>query len=268
MNRLLLSLPLIAMLLVACGDNADTTNARPSSNQPPRALENDSGLATRLTLAMAAPSRPATDRALDATRRPVDVLEFMGIKAGMSVLDVNAAGGYYTELLAAAVGPSGKVYAQNDIQALEGRGGQIDHELTGRLAGNRLPNVVRLDADLANLELEQELDAAVLMLTLHDLYNFGGEAATIELLRRIREALKPGAVLGVVDHVGELDRSADARELHRIEEGMATRLLEAAGFTIEARSDVLRNPQDTHDQNVFHESVRRRTDRFVVRARA
>jgi predicted methyltransferase len=252
-----------ALLASGCSDDAvtiETASLRPAVSEQ--------GLGARLSLAMAAPSRPAADKELDATRKPLGVLEFFGITDGMHVLDVNAGGGYYTELLAAAVGPAGVVYAQNDIAALERQNGQIRDELEARLADDRLPNVFRLDEDLANLELEQEFDAAMLVLTLHDLYNFGGEDATIAMLRRIREALKPGAVLGVVDHVGEASRALDARMLHRIEKDTAERLLEAAGFTIEAESDILANPADTHDRSVYDESIRRRTDRFVLRARA
>jgi predicted methyltransferase len=253
------------VLMAGCSDDAVTI---PASSAPPQAATGARGLAARLSLAMAAPERPIADKELDATRKPLGVLDFIGITDGMRVLDVNAAGGYYTELLAAAVGPSGVVYAQNDVAALESQEGQLRKELDARLANDRLPNVFRLDEDLDNLALEQEFDAAMLVLTLHDLYNFRGEATTIDLLRRIHAALKPGAVLGVVDHVGEASRALDARMLHRIEQDTAERLLEAAGFTIEDESDLLANPADPHDRSVFDESIRRRTDRFVLRARA
>ena len=114
--------------------------------------------------------------------------------------------------------------------------------------------------------LKGEVDVAFLVLTLHDLYNFRGEDETIALLKDIYAALKPGGVLGVVDHVGEASRSVDARVLHRIEKSEAEHLLTSAGFEIDAESDMLRNPEDEHTKSVFDESIRRRTDRFVIRA--
>jgi predicted methyltransferase len=253
------------LALAACGPHSapqdSVAHAASSSDSA------SSGLGARLEKAMADPRRSAADRALDATRKPVAVLEFFDIRPGMTVLDVNAADGYYTELLSAAVGPRGKVYAQNDAAALARDHGAVEHALASRLANYRLPNVLRLDEDLGELKLSESVDAALLVLTLHDLYNLRGEDATVELLRDIRDALRPGAVLGVVDHVGEASRSLDAGSLHRIEKNVAERLLTAAGFTIEAESDVLANPDDKHDRSVFDPSIRRRTDRFVIRAR-
>lgn len=265
MQRMIFATLTATLLLAACSDDAVTIETAATTSH--NAID-PQGAAPRLSLAMAAPRRPPADKELDTTRKPLGVIEFFGIAEGMHVLDVNAAGGYYTELLAAAVGPTGIVYAQNDIAALERQNGQIRGELDARLANDRLPNVFRLDEDLENLELEQEFDAAMLVLTLHDLYNFRGEDTTIALLRRIHSALKPGAVLGVVDHVGEASRALDARMLHRIEKETAERLLETAGFAIEAESDLLANPADTHDRSVYDATIRRRTDRFVLRARA
>ena len=123
-----------------------------------------------------------------------------------------------------------------------------------------------MDRDLSQLDATNEFDAALLVLTLHDLYNSFGEETTIDLLHRIRSALKPGGILGVVDHVGEASRSVDALALHRMEKSVAEDLLEKAGFTIQAESDLLANRNDDHQSSVFDESIRRRTDRFVILA--
>ena len=250
----------------APSDNSRTDIAAAASTAPRAGGETHDAFYERLESAMADPLRPPDDRALDATRKPIGVLRFFGIMPGMSVLDVNAAGGYYTELLAAAVGPAGTVYAQNDPAALAQDEGALEQQLDARLSEGRLPNVRRMDRDLSQLDATKEFDAALLVLTLHDLYNSFGEETTIDLLHRIRSALKPGGILGVVDHVGEASRSVDALALHRMEKSVAEDLLQKAGFTIQAESDLLANRNDDHQSSVFDESIRRRTDRFVILA--
>ena len=89
-------------------------------------------------------------------------------------------------------------------------------------------------------------------------------------LRRVYEALKPGGVFGIVDHhaeAGSGERDAlDPREgLHRIDIDLVKREVLEAGFVLDAESNVLRNPDDTRDWNIFSEGRRDKTDRFVLR---
>ena len=90
--------------------------------------------------ALDGPSRPEADKARDAGRRPADVMTFLGFRAGDTVMDVIAGGGYYTEVLSLAVGEGGTVYAQNPHAALQFRDGANDKALTERLSGDRLAN--------------------------------------------------------------------------------------------------------------------------------
>jgi predicted methyltransferase len=69
--------------------------------------------AARMRAALASPARPAEEKERDAVRKPVETVQFLGIETGDTVIDVIAAGGWFTEVLSAAVGPSGKVLAQN-----------------------------------------------------------------------------------------------------------------------------------------------------------
>jgi predicted methyltransferase len=218
----------------------------------------------RVVAALAAESRPAADKDIDADRKPVEVLRFFGIEEGMTVLDVTAADGYYTELLAAAVGPNGIVYAQNDPGTLTRRDGAVDQALTARLANARLPNVIRIDADVQASGLSSSVDAALVILTIHDFYNFQGEEAALTALRGVHAALKPGGILGLIDHAG--DAGNDNRTLHRIEKAVVDRLIAEAGFVVDADSSLLANPADDHTVGVFDPSIRRKTDRFVIRA--
>ena len=102
--------------------------------------------AARLQTALADTARPETDRERDAQRKPDQIVAFWGVEPGMTVLDLFAAGGYYTEVLAAATSPDGKVLAQNNEFLLTVRDGVFATEIAARLADNRLPNVERVDA--------------------------------------------------------------------------------------------------------------------------
>ena len=113
--------------------------------------------------------------------------------------------------------------------------------------------------------MDGQFDAAMTFLTLHDQLGFRGEDAALAYLANVRAALKPGGLLGFIDHVGIAGQ--DNAELHRIEVEDVERLLAAAGFEIEARSDLLANPRDGHTLNVFDPNIRRMTDRVVIRAR-
>ena len=73
----------------------------------------------RVVAALAHPDRSEDERYRDQFRLPVEVISFVGIQSGMSLIDVAAGGGWYTEVLAAAVGPDGRVVAQNPIRSAE-----------------------------------------------------------------------------------------------------------------------------------------------------
>ena len=211
-------------------------------------------------------TRDAEDKARDAGRKPAAVIAFLGINDGMTVIDLIAAGGYYTEVLSLAVGQTGTVYAQNPQRVLEFRDGANNKALSKRLAGNRLANVTRLDKEMDALGIEaNSIDFAMTALNLHDIYNSSGEDAATAFAKIIFTLLKPGGGFGVIDHDG--DPKQNNTKLHRMQYSQATKVLEEAGFTIEATSALLRNSDDSMDKFVFHPEIRGRTDRFLIRAR-
>jgi len=223
-------------------------------------------MAQRIEAQMAKPDRHRFDLPRDAGRKPYALFKFLGIEAGMTVMDVAAYAGYTTEMMAAAVGPAGKVYSQNTRQVLERYAeGYYQRTMAERLRDNRLPNVEMLICEYTELGHANEIDVAFLGNMLHDFYNFEGEAQTLAYLRAIYRALKPGGVLGVSDHVG-VD-GADNRGLHRLAPHIARSLLLQAGFTVEAQSDLYANPSDSHALMVYDEKIYRHTDRFLLRAR-
>lgn len=212
---------------------------------------------------MHAPDRPPDDKLRDEGRKPAEILEFAGIREGMTVLDLMAGPGYYTELLAAAVGPTGKVYSHNDTMELRMRYGAIHKAINQRLSNNRLPNTELWTRRIDDLDMVELADAALLMLNLHDLYIFGGERQTLNALTSIMQALKPGGILAVEDHIGN---PGNNNQLHRIDPLIAENLLVRAGFIIVDKSNILSNPIDDHNLHVFDPAIRGNTDRFVIKA--
>jgi predicted methyltransferase len=211
------------------------------------------------------PGRPEADKARDAGRRPAQVLDFLGIDEGMTVVDLVAAAGYYTEVLSHAVGDSGRVYMQNSPASLTGqRGERTAAAIDERLANNRLANVERLTRDLDDLGLpNNSLDAAVIALEFHELYLSDNPDAVADFLAEIRRVLKPGGVLGIIEHSGY--PVYDPGPLHRALEAQVVADVQAAGMFVSASSPLLENPDDARNAMVFDQSIRGATDRFVLR---
>lgn len=215
---------------------------------------------------LASEDRSAEDRAHDADRKPAAVIKFLGIERGMRVVDVIAAGGYYTEVLSLAVGPKGNVVAQNPNNVLESRDGANEKAISARLAGKRLPNVSRVNGNLNAVPTEDGLyDAALTALNFHDLYNGRGPDAALATLKAIYGLLKPGGVFGLIDHVGVA--GANNTDLHRIEPSLAIATAKAAGFIVEEQSDLLASSADNHTKVVTDDGQRGKTDRFLLRLR-
>lgn len=209
------------------------------------------------------------DRARDANRHYAEIMEFFGVRPGMTVIELFAAGGNTAEVLARAVGPEGKVYMQNPQFFYDRAGTKPVEE---RLANNRLPNVVRLDKPLNDLGLEpNSLDGAVAFMVLHDFFWLSPDVP--DVLADVYKALKPGGWFGVVDHsapAGSGARDAMDRDKgpHRIDEAYVKKLFAEAGFVLEASNDALRNPADDRTKPFYDESFRgKSTDRFVLRFR-
>ena len=222
-----------------------------------------------VTAAVSNPQRPAEDVAKDALRKPAEVLSFFGIQSGMTVLDLFSGGGYYTEMLNSIVGEDGHVIAHTN-QAYIPYVGEIYKK---RFAKNRLAQSETIVSEADDLEFEdQSLDAALLVLTWHDfLYadpDNGWQAIDETLLtHKLCQAMKPGAVLGLIDHAGNSggDVGVVAQTLHRVDPQQVRDFFTDSCFTLEAEADFLRNPDDDHTLSMGDPLVRGKTDRFVFR---
>ncbi|OUS10077.1 hypothetical protein A9Q89_12100 [Gammaproteobacteria bacterium 53_120_T64] len=212
------------------------------------------------------PARSLADRERDKTSKPNAVLNFIGLKSGMRVLDLFSGGGYYSEILSYALSPDGQVISHTNA-VYEGMTGE---EAAVRFNDNRLPNVRRITTEINDLMLEEaSLDVVLMALVYHDVYfaaDYWPQVDRDNFFRQIRGSLKSGGVLVVIDHSAMADTGISAAQsLHRIDEVFAKRDIESAGFVFDGASEVLRNVEDTRTLSVFDEAIRRKTDRFVYR---
>jgi predicted methyltransferase len=232
---------------------------------------------------VASPDRSAADRTNDLRRKPEQMLEFIVVRPGSTALDLSAAGGYTTELLARAIGPTGKVYGQSRPRpagqaspapaAPEGNShpsaaaapaaapapppsaprpspvalAERDKALQGKAAP--IVAVVQpfeepVPADVA----EAKLDLVTLMFNYHDLGFLGVDRAKMNAA--VFHALKPGGAYVIADHAGRPGTGiSESGTLHRIEEAFLRQEVEAAGFKLAAEGTFLRNPNDPKDKN-------------------
>lgn len=249
-----------ACLICACGRSGTEAPAEPAASPAePEAAGID------LAAVLDAGSRSAEDRARDAGRKPAEVLEFLGIEPGIDVIDLMAAGGWYSEVLSLAVGPDGSVTAQNPPFMLAFRDGAYGTALDERI-GDRLSNVTRLNSTWEELAAGgEQYDFALSALNMHDTYYMQSPAQSAAFATAVFAALRPGGIFGVIDHVGNPD--GDNKTLHRIDKDLAISILTSAGFVLEDESDMLANPDDDHMTGVFSEGIRGKTDRFLLRLR-
>lgn len=212
---------------------------------------------------VAAPDRVEGDRTADARRKPEQLLAFTEVKTGMKVLDMETSSGYSAELLARAVGPTGKVYAQDSAAVIE-RFVKDKFDIRARKpVMKNVEHVVR-DFDDPIPPGVGNLDLITFFFAYHDITYMPVDRAAMN--RKMFAALKPGGLLVVTDHSAKPGEGiAVARTLHRIEEKVLREEIEAAGFKLVAEADFLRNPDDPRDTRVFQPAVP--VDEFVLKYR-
>jgi predicted methyltransferase len=218
--------------------------------------------------AVASPGRPAADRALDAGRRPDQMLAFFGIAPGMKVGEIFAGGGYTTQLLSAAVGPTGMVYSQNPVFPPERQ--RIADAFSARLKNPALKNVSAISTKPDSEDLfgapPGSLDVVVTNMNYHDLVLVGADRGKIN--GAVFKALKPGGVYGIVDHSAKPGTGASDVKLHRIDEDFVIAEVEKSGFKLEAASSALRHPEDDRTWVTAPQAAGARrgtSDRFMIK---
>jgi predicted methyltransferase len=201
------------------------------------------------------PIRTDADRRMDASRKPADFLPFTQVQQGMQVLDVAAGGGYTSQLLALAVAPGGRLWAQAPTP-----GAALKQRLAEHPQGNFI--IVARPFDDPVPPEARELDLITIVNNYHDITYLPVDRA--QMNARLYAALRPGGRLVIVDHSAKAGTGITAgRTLHRIDEAAVLDELRRAGFVLDAEGAFLRNPADTREEASNQPKVP--TDKFVLR---
>ncbi len=204
---------------------------------------------------VALPDRSDADRVNDKRRDPVSLLGFVGPKTGWKVLDMGAGAGYSTELMARAVGATGKVYGQNPKES---------EKFQARAATPAMANVVAVvrPTDDPVPEGVSGLDLITFFFAYHD--TTFQEVDRAKMNKAMFNALKPGGFLVIADHSARPeDGTTVGKTYHRIAEASLRSEVEAAGFRFVADAGFLRHPEDTRTNVVFKNPTP--VDEFVLK---
>ncbi|MFZ4121667.1 MAG: class I SAM-dependent methyltransferase [Caulobacterales bacterium] len=214
--------------------------------------------------ALQSPNRSEQDRAQDERRKAGEVLAFFQAAPGQTVFEIEAGGGYWTELLASAVGPEGRVVMQNPPGFMQ---------FVGEEVASRLPRLPTVRLSLSLFDALDAQDASVDLVTWvqgpHELY-YRPEGASLgdpeKSYQEIFRILRPGGRFVVIDHAAVPGApETTGNDLHRIDPQIVIAMAERAGFVLEQRSEVLANPNDARTLLVFDPLIRGHTDQFALR---
>lgn len=224
---------------------------------------------TSIAAAVAAADRNPDNVKLDAGRKPAQVLQFLGLKPGMHVLDLFGGNAYWAEIMAPVVGPKGHDTVWEPTQFYNDK-----TKASFEAFAARHPNVSMILAPLEAPNFPKNAaDLVIFNENYHDLYvDFSKrgipQVEPRQWLKALYAAVKPGGVVGVIDHAGNPgDTRATANALHRIDPNTIKADFESAGFVLVGSSDLLRNKADDHTLKVFDPKVRGMTDRVVLKFR-
>lgn len=253
-TKLTLTLSALAMLM---------TTACSTLDQGPSPLK-----AADYASILADPARSEADKKDDAARKPAEVLDFAQVRPGDVILEMEVGRGWFTDILSSAVGPSGKIITQNPKEfAYSGPA------MATRRAAGRLTNVTETTTPFDRLEAaDGSVDKVLWMLGPHELYytpkdspGLGDPARSYAEIARV---LKPGGVFIAMDHAASAGApTSTGGTIHRIDPAVVLASAAAAGLVLEAKSDVLANPEDDRTKMVFDATIRRHTDQFLFRFR-
>lgn len=243
-----------AILIASALPLAALAAAAPAANSTP----------AYVTAALNDPARK-DDTAADARRQAAAVMTFTGVKPGDKVLELAPGQGYWTKIFSGVVGAKGHVYTvwPNEMGKYDVKSIANWQQLIKKPPYD---NVSVLQQPAALLTAPEKVDMVFICQNYHDYHDkFMGPADMASFDKQVFDALKPGGVFMVIDHVANAGDTGATEALHRIDPAVVKQEVEAAGFVFDGESDALRNPADDHKAKVFDPAIRGKTDQFIYR---
>ncbi len=263
-----------AALAFALVSACSATPAAPEAAPAPEAaaveavavVEQTAAAAIDYTVFVDTPERPEADILADVNRKPAEVLALFAPQPGDTILELEAGGGYFTEILSRTVGPDGKIYMQNPAAFDAFLGDRVSKRLEGRLTNVSL---IKSNFDAYGLE-DGTVDTVTWFQGPHELAYFPddtpeGFGAPAAVYAEIVRVLKSGGEFVVIDHIAPAGSpETTGGDTHRIDPAIVKAYAEAAGFTLETESDLLVNPDDDGTKNVFDPEIRGHTSQALL----
>lgn len=199
------------------------------------------------------PVRSMTNKARDKYRHPRETLSFFEVTPTSSVVEISPGSGWYTEIFAPLLKDAGKYYAAHQPAAsTSDYAKRTLAEFKAKLAADPVyKNVVLTEfAPVAGQKVapDASADVVVTFRNLHNWYMQKGDESLVNSFKSFYAALKPGGVLGVVEHrLPESRLTTDWTKSGYMPQSLVVKLAEQAGFVLEATSEVNANPKDTAD---------------------
>ncbi|UCG71658.1 MAG: class I SAM-dependent methyltransferase [Chromatiales bacterium] len=195
--------------------------------------------------------RSAENRARNASRHPVETLEFFGLQPDMTVVEIWPSGGWYTEVIAPYVNEKGTYVAahwdpEDEREFVRNGVKGFTDKLAERpdLYGNVQMGVL-MPPEKWDFAPEGSVDMIV---TFRNIHNWMPRGYAEDMFAQFYKVLKPGGVLGVVEHRGNPDVEQDPKAASGyVNEAYAIQLAEAAGFELAGKAEINANPADTKD---------------------
>lgn len=197
------------------------------------------------------PLRSAANKARDAHRHPLETLNFFGVKPNHTVVEISPGGGWYTEILAPYLKEQGTYYAAHqpaDASSEYAKKSRADY--LAKLAANPVYSKVQVTEFAAaggkTIAPEGSADVVLTFRNLHNWYMAKGDESLLAAFKQFHTVLKPGGVLGVVEHrLPEKLQNSDWQKSGYMPQALVVKLAEQAGFVLEGSSEVNANPKDT-----------------------
>ena len=245
MNRISLFLGVAVALSAATGAYAQSA--------PASAAKSETTAASALDAVLAGSWRDPANVARDGYRHPKETLNFFGLSPAQTVIEITPGGGWYSEILAPYLRDNGQYIAAVVDPSSVAEGRSRDYQQKNKTALETKFSATSAQYGKAKVvgydpkaPVFGPADSADLVLTFRNVHNWRSAGQAEGMFKGFFAVLKPGGVLGVVEHRAKADVPADDKSGY-VGQAQVIAMAEAAGFKLQEKSEVNANPRDTKD---------------------